>query len=124
MNIRCWNELATYGAVDVLRREYGSLLKDQPEPEFNVTLEIDLEQIPTDKGMYVCDLLDIVHNHPSRVSRRVHQVHLAAQAQCTGGSVRAGIQGTEISRERRLGTGGADGSSLSRRGGYLHSGRS
>jgi actin related protein 2/3 complex, subunit 2 len=60
MNIRCWNELATYGAVDVLRREYGSLLKDQPEPEFNVTLEIDLEQIPTDKGMYVRDLLDII----------------------------------------------------------------
>jgi actin related protein 2/3 complex subunit 2 len=51
MNIRCWNELASYGAVDILRREYGALLKDEPEPDFNVTLEIDLDQIPADKGL-------------------------------------------------------------------------
>ena len=33
MNIRCWAELVQYGANDVLRREYGSLMKDQAEPE-------------------------------------------------------------------------------------------
>lgn len=46
MNIKCWNELARYGANSVLEREYGSLLQKQPEPDYNVTLEIDLDQVP------------------------------------------------------------------------------
>lgn len=50
MNIRCWDELVSYGALDVLRREYGSLLKDEAEADYNVSLEIDLEQIPQDSG--------------------------------------------------------------------------
>jgi len=50
MHIRCWAELVNYGAVEVLQREYGALLKPDAEPEFNVSLEIDLEQIPTDPG--------------------------------------------------------------------------
>ncbi|PPR03197.1 hypothetical protein CVT26_008045 [Gymnopilus dilepis] len=48
MNIRCWDELAKYGAIDVLRREYGSLLANTVEPDYNVSLEIDLEQAPSD----------------------------------------------------------------------------
>ncbi|KAH9479452.1 Actin-related protein 2/3 complex subunit 2 [Psilocybe cubensis] len=48
MNIRCWDELVHYGALDVLRREYGSLLSGQVEPDYNVSLVIDLEQVPTD----------------------------------------------------------------------------
>jgi len=51
MNIRCWDELVQYGALDVLRREYGALLSSQVEPDYNVSLEIDLEQAPTDPGM-------------------------------------------------------------------------
>lgn len=50
MHIRCWDDLAKYGALDVLRREYGALLIEQTEPEYNVSLEIDLEQVPTDLG--------------------------------------------------------------------------
>jgi actin related protein 2/3 complex, subunit 2 len=50
MNIRCWDELVKYGALEVLKREYGSLLKATAEPEYNVTLEIDLEQIPADQS--------------------------------------------------------------------------
>ena len=50
MNIRCWEELVRYGALDILRREYGSLLAAQPEPDYNVTLEIDLAQIPAEGG--------------------------------------------------------------------------
>ncbi|KAJ6474606.1 actin-related protein ARPC2 [Mycena vitilis] len=46
MHIRCWDELVRYGAMDVLQREYGSLLQPQPEPEYNVSLAIDLEQLP------------------------------------------------------------------------------
>jgi len=48
MSVRCWDELVAYGALDVLRREYGSLLKSEAEPEYNVSLEIDLEHIPVD----------------------------------------------------------------------------
>jgi len=48
MHIRCWNELVKYGTMDVLRREYGTLLAAQVEPEYNVSLEINLEQIPAD----------------------------------------------------------------------------
>lgn len=52
MNIRCWAELVQYGANDILQREYGSLMKGQAEPEYNVSLEIDLENIPADEGQY------------------------------------------------------------------------
>lgn len=49
MNIRCWNELVQYGANEVLQREYGSLILDAPEADYNVTLQLDLEQIPQDQ---------------------------------------------------------------------------
>lgn len=50
MHIRCWDELVQYGATDVLAREYGSLVKAQAEPEYNVSLEIDLEALPAEGG--------------------------------------------------------------------------
>ncbi|PIL29880.1 hypothetical protein GSI_08088 [Ganoderma sinense ZZ0214-1] len=46
MNIRCWDELVRYGVHDILQREYGPLLKSAPENDYNVSLEIDLEQLP------------------------------------------------------------------------------
>jgi actin related protein 2/3 complex subunit 2 len=54
MNIRCWDELVQYGALDVLQREYGSLLSSQTEQGYNVSLRIDLEQVPVDQGMLRC----------------------------------------------------------------------
>ena len=51
MHIRCWNELAQYGALDILSREYGALLAPQAEPEYNVSLEIDLNQAPPEGGV-------------------------------------------------------------------------
>ena len=48
MQIRCWDELVKYGALDILKREYGALLASEAEQEYNVSLEIDLEQIPAD----------------------------------------------------------------------------
>ncbi|KAF8637593.1 hypothetical protein AX17_002662 [Amanita inopinata Kibby_2008] len=48
MNIRCWDELVKYGAMDILQREYGALLVGQAEPDYNVSLQIDLEQAPTE----------------------------------------------------------------------------
>ena len=50
MHIRCWDELVRYGALDVLRREYGALLAATPEPEYNVSLEVDLTQAPPEGG--------------------------------------------------------------------------
>ena len=50
MNIRCWDELAKYDAVDVLRREYGPLYLPTPEPDYHVSLSIDLEQVPPEGG--------------------------------------------------------------------------
>ncbi|KAI0749891.1 actin-like protein ARPC2 [Daedaleopsis nitida] len=46
MNIRCWDELVRYGVRDILNREYGPLVKPEPENDYNVSLEIDLEQLP------------------------------------------------------------------------------
>ncbi|KZP27392.1 P34-Arc-domain-containing protein [Athelia psychrophila] len=48
MHIRCWEELAQYGAIDVLQREYGPLLQHEAEAEYNVSLQIDLEQVPAE----------------------------------------------------------------------------
>ena len=42
-----------YGALDILGREYGSLLSNEVEPDYNVSLDIDLEQVPTDPGTSV-----------------------------------------------------------------------
>jgi actin related protein 2/3 complex, subunit 2 len=50
MSIRCWAELVKYGVMDILQREYGPRVRAQPEPEYNVSLELDLEQFPTDPG--------------------------------------------------------------------------
>ncbi|KAL1710911.1 Arp2/3 complex, 34 kd subunit p34-Arc-domain-containing protein [Schizophyllum commune] len=48
MSINCWSELVQYGALDILKREYGPLLQDPnaTEAEYNVSLLIDLEQVP------------------------------------------------------------------------------
>lgn len=54
MHIRCWDELVQYGAIDVLKREYGSLLQPQSEPEYNVSLAIDLDQLPARNGASNC----------------------------------------------------------------------
>ncbi len=54
MQIRCWSELEQFGALDILKREYGPLLLDQPEPEYNASLQIDLEQVPADGGALSC----------------------------------------------------------------------
>ncbi|KAH9945488.1 actin-like protein ARPC2 [Epithele typhae] len=47
MNIRCWDQLVRYGVNDIMSREYGPYIA-QPEPEYNLSLEIDLERLPAD----------------------------------------------------------------------------
>ena len=50
MHIRCWDELVRYGALDVIKREYGSLVQAQPESDYNISLLIDLETAPPEGG--------------------------------------------------------------------------
>lgn len=71
--------------MDVLQREYGSLLRAQPEPEYSVSLEIDLEQAPAEGGQSFCqfyrDLLSVL---PVlyRGTGELYQVSLAVEAEC------------------------------------------
>jgi actin related protein 2/3 complex subunit 2 len=53
MSIQCWPDLVKFGARDHLQKEYEGLLLDEnaTEPEYNVSLSIDLEKIPSDPGM-------------------------------------------------------------------------
>jgi len=52
MAIQCWPDLVKYGARDHLSSTYGEyLLGDaETEPEYNVSLRIDLEKIPSTPG--------------------------------------------------------------------------
>lgn len=50
MNIRCWDELVKYGANEVLQREYGKYLAPTPESLYNVTLNINIDQVPPEGG--------------------------------------------------------------------------
>ena len=76
MNIRCWDELAQYGAVDVLRREYGSLYLATPEHDYHVSLAIDLEQVPPEGGARSATALPVncmlTSSEWIRAQRRLH----------------------------------------------------
>ena len=53
MSIRCWEELLKYGVLQVLKREYGSLVKAQAEADYNTSLEINLDEVPTEEGTVI-----------------------------------------------------------------------
>jgi hypothetical protein len=75
MHIRCWAELVQYGANDILKREYGSLMKGQAEPEYNVSLEINFEQVPAEGGPYAIHFFyhHLLTHH--RGARSIHQIN-------------------------------------------------
>ena len=50
IQIRCFKDLVRYGAEQVLQREYGDYVI-APEPGFDFSVMIDLENLPSDKGM-------------------------------------------------------------------------
>ena len=80
MSIRCWDELLKYGVNDILKREYGAMLRAQPEPEYNVSLDIDLEQFPPEGGMYPSISILRPSSHPTeRTTRCTHQVNRSHQ---------------------------------------------
>ncbi|KAK0546706.1 Arp complex subunit [Tilletia horrida] len=46
MDIRCWDELVTHGAHDILKREYGPWISAEVETGYSVSLEFDYASIP------------------------------------------------------------------------------
>lgn len=49
IQIRCFKDLVKYGAEQVLQREYGDYVIP-PEPGFDFSVMIDLENLPADQG--------------------------------------------------------------------------
>ncbi|KAI8337650.1 putative ARC35-subunit of the Arp2/3 complex [Chlamydoabsidia padenii] len=45
----CYDELVSFGAQNILQRVYGEYLAATPEPNYNVTLIIDLDTVPADE---------------------------------------------------------------------------
>jgi actin related protein 2/3 complex subunit 2 len=109
MGIQCWPDLLKYGAKEHLEQELGGYLTET-EPEYDVSLSIDLEQIPASPGapQLICitpsrltgrraHLLDFeirplqVDRHVVAIPRRVRGAEIAAgQLQRAGGSTTGG----------------------------------
>jgi actin related protein 2/3 complex, subunit 2 len=80
MSIRCWDELVQYGANDIIKREYGQYVSPQVEPQYNVTLQIDLEHVPPEGGAFVVFLKNELLLTANRLQRPV--MHLSSQFHC------------------------------------------
>lgn len=50
IQIKCWRDLVKYGAEQVLNREYGEYVVP-PEPGYDFSVTVDLENLPAEKGM-------------------------------------------------------------------------
>lgn len=55
IQIKCWRDLVKYGAEQVLNREYGEYVVP-PEPGYDFSVTVDLENLPAEKGMLHEDL--------------------------------------------------------------------
>jgi actin related protein 2/3 complex, subunit 2 len=56
IQIKCWRDLVKYGAEQVLNREYGEYVVS-PEPGYDFSVAVDLENLPAEKGMLNADAL-------------------------------------------------------------------
>lgn len=52
MSMKCFSQAKTFGAMDVLAREYGSLVKIQPEAGYDVTLAWDPSVVIATQGIF------------------------------------------------------------------------
>lgn len=55
IQVRCFNDLLQYGAQQVLEREYGPYVV-APEAGYDFSVQIDLDNLPDDKGLYLVDM--------------------------------------------------------------------
>ncbi len=97
LQIRCFQDLLRYGAEEVLNREYGPYVVP-PEPGYDFSIVVDLENLPADKGWSCPSLapaslppgsptLDEVQDTKTRHyrgARRARQENLPAEAQRHG----------------------------------------
>lgn len=94
IQIKCYKDLVKYGAEQVLNREYGEYVVP-PEPGYDFSVLIDLENLPADKGTSQSDGLlescwDANGRHElTRCAGRARQQSRAAEAQRHGCTVRA-----------------------------------
>ncbi|KAH8832654.1 actin-related protein ARPC2 [Flagelloscypha sp. PMI_526] len=92
MQIRCWDELVQFGALNILQREYGSLLLPQPEAEYNVSLLIDLESAPTapeDRSAFVLSLALLKRNALAAPFEQAFQEQKTLEASGDQGALKA-----------------------------------
>ncbi|WWD18970.1 hypothetical protein CI109_103427 [Kwoniella shandongensis] len=63
MSIQCWPDLLKYGARDHLQQEYAGYLLDEgnTEPEYDVSLLIDLEKLPEDPESRLALISKLAH---------------------------------------------------------------
>jgi actin related protein 2/3 complex subunit 2 len=50
MGVRCWPELAKFGAQEIIQREYSNWLSPSVEPDYNISLLFDLRRVPRSLG--------------------------------------------------------------------------
>jgi len=88
MSIRCWDELVQYGANDIINREYGQYVAPQAEPQYNVTLQIDTDQIPPEgeaRDALIMSISLMKRNALAAPFERAFQVQKSLESQ-TGGN--------------------------------------
>ncbi|KAJ2797191.1 Arp complex subunit [Coemansia guatemalensis] len=50
VEMKYFNEVVSYGADEILKREYGDYLVPAANPQYQITLQFNLEQLPEDKA--------------------------------------------------------------------------
>jgi len=68
IQIRCFQDLIRYGAQQVLSREYGPYVVP-PEPGYDFSIVVDLENLPADKGWYLQTCVATTANNEQRGAR-------------------------------------------------------
>ncbi|SNX83870.1 probable ARC35 - subunit of the Arp2/3 complex [Melanopsichium pennsylvanicum] len=97
MDIRCWSELVQAGALDVLKREYGSWMRDSVEPEYSVTLEFDYSKVPAagpERDALIANVSLLKRHAMAAPFERAFSLQKQLEEQYEGGA--APSQGTEI----------------------------
>lgn len=59
IQIKCYRDLVKYGAEQVLNREYGEYVVP-PEPGFDFSVLVDLENLPAEKGTLIKTHLEAI----------------------------------------------------------------
>ena len=88
ISVKCFRELVRYGAEEVLQREYGPYIT-APEAGYDFSVQVDLEDLPSEQGMWTLAL----QRHPSQLTlcvgrgpRGLNTTSVSYEAQCYGGT--------------------------------------